>query len=236
MISSKKVQFICRSEFCLSPQREHFKTQMLVFGFSATDIKGVHKVHSGFWKIVARRQIELATCGLRQITTKLWKFFFLIPFKFHYHQTNIQCVHKVHSGIWKIVARKRNMRFAADYSETLEVFFYPVQIPLSPDKHTGVHKVHSGFWKILARRQIELATCGLRQITAELWKFFFYPIQIPLSPDKHTRCPQSPLGVLKNCGAQTNWASYERCTNCFHTFVAHTRSGTSLAIMDATSF
>jgi hypothetical protein len=26
-------------------------------------------------KIVARKQIELATCGLRQIIVKLWKFF-----------------------------------------------------------------------------------------------------------------------------------------------------------------
>jgi hypothetical protein len=26
---------------------------------------------------VARKQIELATCGLRQITVKLWKFFLL---------------------------------------------------------------------------------------------------------------------------------------------------------------
>jgi hypothetical protein len=32
----------------------------------------------------------------------------------------------------------------------------------------------------------------------------FYPIQIPLSPEKHTVFPQSPLGVLENCGAQTN--------------------------------
>jgi hypothetical protein len=152
-----------------------------------------------------------------------------------------------------------HVRFAADYSETVEVFFYPIQIPLSPDKHTGVHKVHSGFWKIVARKQIELATCGLRQITAKLWKFF-YPIQIPLSPNiqgvhkvhsglwkivaqtnwashvrfvadyseslevfywplpstqqylcevscpslNNTVCPQSPLGVLKNCGAQTD--------------------------------
>jgi hypothetical protein len=40
------------------------------------NIQCVHKVHSGFWKIVARKQIELATCGLRQITAKLWKFFF----------------------------------------------------------------------------------------------------------------------------------------------------------------
>jgi hypothetical protein len=62
-------------------------------------------------------------------------------------------------------------------------------------------------------------------------------------------CPQSPLGVLKNCGAQTNWAShmrfaacgfcralYKRCTDCFHTFITLTRSATSLVIMDATSF
>jgi hypothetical protein len=35
----------------------------------------VHKVPSGFWKIVARKQIELAICGLQQITVKLWKFF-----------------------------------------------------------------------------------------------------------------------------------------------------------------
>jgi hypothetical protein len=32
-----------------------------------TDIQCVHKVPLGFWKIVARKQIELATCGLRQI-------------------------------------------------------------------------------------------------------------------------------------------------------------------------
>jgi hypothetical protein len=52
-------------------------------------------------------------------------------------------------------------------------------------------------------KQIELAKCGLRQITAKL-EVFFDPIQIPLSTDKHTVCPQSPLGVLKNYGAQTN--------------------------------
>jgi hypothetical protein len=26
----------------------------------------------------------------------------------------------------------------------------------------------------------------------------------------YTVCPQSPFGVLKNCGAQTNWASHMR--------------------------
>jgi hypothetical protein len=41
---------------------------------SGGEIQCVHKVHSGFCKIVARKQIELRTCGLRQITTKLWKF------------------------------------------------------------------------------------------------------------------------------------------------------------------
>jgi hypothetical protein len=39
---------------------------------------------------------------------------------------------------------------------------------------------------------------------SETLEVVFDPIQIPLSPDKHTGCPQSPLGVLKNCGAQTN--------------------------------
>jgi hypothetical protein len=57
-----------------------------------------------------------------------------------------------------------------------------------------VHIVHSGFWKIAARKQIELATCG------------------------------STCGFCR--------ASYKRCTDCFHTFIAHTRSATSLAIMD----
>jgi hypothetical protein len=70
-----------------------------------------------------------------------------------------------------------------------------------------VHKVHSGFWKIVARKQIERATCGLRQITAKLWK------------------RSSTCGFCR--------ASYKRCTDCFHTFIAHTRSATSLAIMDA---
>jgi hypothetical protein len=27
---------------------------------------------------------------------------------------------------------------------------------------------------------------------------------------ERTVCPQSPFGVLKNCGAQTNWASHMR--------------------------
>jgi hypothetical protein len=39
------------------------------------NVQCVHKVRSGFWKIVARKQIELATCGLRQIIEKLWKIF-----------------------------------------------------------------------------------------------------------------------------------------------------------------
>jgi hypothetical protein len=37
-------------------------------------IQCVHKVPSGFWEIVARKGIELATRGLRQIIVKLWKF------------------------------------------------------------------------------------------------------------------------------------------------------------------
>ena len=39
------------------------------------NIQCVHKVPSGFWKIVALKQIELATCGLRQITVKLEVFY-----------------------------------------------------------------------------------------------------------------------------------------------------------------
>jgi hypothetical protein len=97
----------------------------------------VHKVSSGFWKIVVRKQIELATCGLRQITVKLWTFFF-------------------------------HMRFAANYSETLEDPYQECDLGYS----SGVHKVPSGFWKLVARKQIELATCGLRQITLKLWKVF----------------------------------------------------------------
>jgi hypothetical protein len=45
---------------------------------------------------------------------------------------------------------------------------------------------------------------------SETLEVFFDPIHIPLSPDKHTVCPQSPLGVLKNCGAPTNSASHMR--------------------------
>jgi hypothetical protein len=39
-------------------------------------IQCVHKVPSGFWNIVARKQIELATCGLQQIIVKFWKVSF----------------------------------------------------------------------------------------------------------------------------------------------------------------
>jgi hypothetical protein len=49
------------------------------------------------------------------------------------------------------------MRFAADYSETLENPYQECDLGYS----SGVHKVPSGFWKIVARKKIELATCGL---------------------------------------------------------------------------
>jgi hypothetical protein len=65
-----------------------------------------------------------------------------------------------------------HMRFAADYSETLEVFLIPFKFHYHQTNIQYVHKVHSGFWKIVARKPIELAACGLRQITAKLWKFF----------------------------------------------------------------
>jgi hypothetical protein len=48
---------------------------LFVYVPNFTCVQCVHKVPSGFWKIVARKQIELATRGLRQITVKLWKFF-----------------------------------------------------------------------------------------------------------------------------------------------------------------
>jgi hypothetical protein len=96
-----------------------------------------------------------------------------------------------------------HMRFVADYSESLEVFFcdadrwnkWPslrfsvrcISLITSTLQNAAttienfnkswniqcVHKVHSGFWTIVACKQIELATCGLRQITAKLWKFLF---------------------------------------------------------------
>jgi hypothetical protein len=34
-----------------------------------------------------------------------------------------------------------------------------------------------------------------------------FPVEQLLS-SPNTVCPQSPFGVLKNCGAQTNWASH----------------------------
>jgi hypothetical protein len=37
-------------------------------------IQCVHRVPSGFWKIVVCKQIELATCGLWQIIRKSWKW------------------------------------------------------------------------------------------------------------------------------------------------------------------
>jgi hypothetical protein len=39
------------------------------------------------------------------------------------------------------------MRFAADYSETLDVFFDPIQIPLSPDKYTVCPQIPLGVLK-----------------------------------------------------------------------------------------
>jgi hypothetical protein len=55
--------------------RPHFTPQKYTHTHTHTHTQCVHKVYSGFWKILARKQIELATCGLRQITAKLWKFF-----------------------------------------------------------------------------------------------------------------------------------------------------------------
>jgi hypothetical protein len=50
-----------------------YKYIYYIFFCKRVILQCVHKVPSGFWKIVARKQIELATCGLRQITVKLWK-------------------------------------------------------------------------------------------------------------------------------------------------------------------
>jgi hypothetical protein len=56
----------------------------------------------------------------------------------------------------------------AVFSSLLSLHLSLVQIPC-------VLKVPSRFWKIVARKQIELATCGLWQITLKLWKFFYWP-------------------------------------------------------------
>jgi hypothetical protein len=140
------------------------------FHYHQTNIQCVHKVHLGFWKIVARKQIELATCGLRQITAKLWKFLLS-------HSNSFITKHTVCPqsplGVLKNCGAQTNwashMWFAAEYSETLEVFLSHSNSIITRQTQC-VHKVHSGFWKIVARKQIELATCGLRQITAKLWK------------------------------------------------------------------
>jgi hypothetical protein len=93
-----------------------------------------------------------------------------------------------------------HMRFAADYSEALEVFFLiPFKFHYHQKNIQCVHKDHSGFWKIVAHKLIELATCGLSQITAKLWKFFFSSHSNSIITRQTHRCPQSPLGVLKNC-------------------------------------
>jgi hypothetical protein len=51
-----------------------YTTRVFVRVYTYIYVHCVHKVPSGFWKIVVRKQIELATGGLRQITVKLWKF------------------------------------------------------------------------------------------------------------------------------------------------------------------
>jgi hypothetical protein len=138
-------------------------------------IQCVHKVHSGFWKIVAGKEIELAICGLRQITAKLWKFFFepiQIPLSPDKHTGCPQSPLGVLKNCGAPTNSASHMRFATDYSETLEVFFIPFKFHYHQTNIQCVHKVHSGFWKIVVRKLIELATCGLRQITAKLWKFF----------------------------------------------------------------
>jgi hypothetical protein len=43
-----------------SPTSDHHRQAA-----TTTIIQCVHKVHSEFWQIVARKQIELVTCGLR---------------------------------------------------------------------------------------------------------------------------------------------------------------------------
>jgi hypothetical protein len=43
----------------------HIRYYLLLCSFCTVIVQCVHKVHSGFWKIVARKQIELVTCGLR---------------------------------------------------------------------------------------------------------------------------------------------------------------------------
>jgi hypothetical protein len=70
-------------------------TQHAACHWMVKHIQCVHKVPSGFWKIVARNQIELAICGLRQITVKLWKFFFFAANRWHkrpYLRFSVSCL------------------------------------------------------------------------------------------------------------------------------------------------
>jgi hypothetical protein len=88
-----------------------------------------------------------------------WSVFFFLPFvKVRYYRVLIGMV-RIVCFTW--------------YSPVGSHLFFLSKFILQSVVIQCVHEVHSGFWKIVARKQIELATCGLRQITAKLCTFFF---------------------------------------------------------------
>jgi hypothetical protein len=94
-----------------------------------------------------------------------------------------------------IQAMRRQMQYCSLYTALIQVMlwkvcsmwtsvyvskslfpFLPVARLVSPrfmNWCTVCPQSHSGVWKIVARKQTELATCGLRPITAKLWNFVF---------------------------------------------------------------
>jgi hypothetical protein len=74
-VSPKLSRYYHRASSLIKQFHTNWCTVKTTFIVAFVNIQCVQKVPSGFWKIVARKQIELATCGLRQITVKLWKLF-----------------------------------------------------------------------------------------------------------------------------------------------------------------
>jgi hypothetical protein len=83
-------------------------------------------------------------------------------------------------------------------------------------------KFSSKSWQSLSRLRNYLLLWGLK-VPCRVHSIVFFchdqPIHYTICPQTHsptkiknqyTACPQSLFGVLKNCGAQTNWASHMR--------------------------
>jgi hypothetical protein len=76
--------------------------------------------------------------------------------------------------------------------------------------NTVCRRSQLGVWKIMARKQIDLATCGLLQIRAKLWKFLLTSVDLGVGYLGSTDSVQTIFELLSCSVEHVRWNSRDR--------------------------